>query len=98
MVALGALLLLASPGRAAQGAMQRQGHLAATAAGEAGQRQTRSNVPAIIRPMGRLNSRVTNRVQSRLRNRIDRYYDPRANSTSPFETASDSSTRIQPIR
>lgn len=98
LVALGALLLMACPGWAAQEAAQRQGRLAETAVGEVGQRQTRSNEQADIGPRGRLNSRLANRVQSRLRNRIDRYYDPRANTTSPFEVASERSTRIQSPR
>jgi len=98
MVALGVLLLMASPGQAAQEAAQRQGHMAESAVGEVGQRQTRGNVPAVIGPMGRLNSRVANRVQSRLRNRIDRYYDPRANTTSPFEVAAERSARVQSSR
>lgn len=98
LVALGALLLLASPAWAAQEAAPQQGHVADSAIGEVGQRQTKSNSPAGIGPMGRVNRRVANRVQSRLRNRIDRYYDPRANTTSPFEVAAERSTRIQTSR
>lgn len=98
LVALGALLLLAAPLWRAQAAAPRQGSLAESAVGEVGQRQTRSNSPTDVGPMGRLNSRVANRVQSRLRNRIDRYYDPRANTTSPFEVASERSTRVQSPR
>lgn len=98
LAALGALLLMAAPGWMAHAAAPRQGSLARSTVGEAGQRQTKSNSPTDIGPMGRLNSRVANRVQSRLRNRIDRYYDPRANTTSPFEVASERSTRIQSPR
>ena len=56
----------------------RQDETARSAAGQAGQRQTREEVAteAGIEPMGRINGRVQNRVQSRIRNRIDRYYDP----------------------
>lgn len=69
----------------------RQGETARSAAGQAGQRQTREEVAAEagIEPMGRINGRVQNRVQSRIRNRIDRYYDPQANATSPFAVAGD---------
>lgn len=69
----------------------RQGETARSAAGQAGQRQTREAVAAEagIEPMGRINGRIQNRVQSRIRNRIDRYYDPQANATSPFAVAGD---------
>ena len=97
LVILGGLLLLARPVGAQEAAPQ-QGHLADSAVGEVGQRQTKSNSPTGAGPMGRLNSRVANRVQSRLRNRIDRYYDPRANTTSPFEVAAERSTRVQTPR
>lgn len=53
-----------------------------------GQRETRP-AAVIANPIGRIDNRVKNRVQNRLRNRIDRGYDPRANATSPFETADD---------
>src|SRR5690606_15431132 len=62
---------------------------AAAAAGEVGQRQTRSDVVANVAPLGRIDSRVQSRVQNRIRNRIDRSYDPRANATSPFEIATE---------
>lgn len=67
----------------------RQGEIARSVAGQTGQRQTRELVAqdAGIEPMGRIDSRIQNRVQSRIRNRIDRYYDPQANATSPFEVA-----------
>lgn len=69
----------------------RQGETARSAAGQAGQRQTRELLAqdAGIEPMARINGRVQNRVQSRIRNRIDRYYDPQANAVSPFEVAGD---------
>lgn len=69
----------------------RQGETARSAAGQAGQRQTREQIAqdAGIEPMARINGRVQNRVQSRIRNRIDRYYDPQANAASPFEVAGD---------
>ncbi len=56
-----------------------------------GQRQTREEAVPIagVNPMTRINSRVANRVQSRFRNRIDRYYDPRANATAPFNVAAE---------
>lgn len=62
-----------------------------SAAGQAGQRQTRQQVAQDtgIEPMGRINSRIQNRVQSRIRNRIDRLYDPQANATAPFVVAGD---------
>ncbi len=57
----------------------------------AGQRQTRQQVAQEtgIEPMGRISSRIQNRVQARIRNRIDRYYDPQANTTTPFLVAGD---------
>lgn len=57
----------------------------------AGQRQTREQVKqdAGIEPMGRITSRIESRAQTRIRNRIDRYYDPLANATSPFVVADE---------
>lgn len=67
------------------------GETARSAAGQAGQRQSREQVEADtgIEPMSRINARIQNRVQSRIRNRIDRYYSPQANATSPFAVASE---------
>lgn len=65
------------------------GHVATSAAGTAGQRQTKEQGVTGIEPMARIDSRVQNRVQSRIRNRIDRYYDPQANAVSPFKVAGD---------
>ncbi len=69
----------------------RPGETARSVAGQTGQRQTREQVAQDIgiEPMARVNSRIQNRVQSRIRNRMDRYYDPQANTTSPFAVASD---------
>ena len=57
----------------------------------AGQRQTREQVALAsgVAPMGRISARIENRVQSRVRNRIDRYYDPQANASAPFEVAAE---------
>lgn len=60
-----------------------------SAIGQVGQRQTRDQTVAGIEPLARINNRIQNRVQSRQRNRIDRFYDPRANAISPFEVAGD---------
>lgn len=68
---------------------RQRGTVADSAVGQAGRRQTRDQEVGGIKPLGRINSRVANRVQSRLRTRIDRDYDPQANATSPFEAASD---------
>jgi len=59
--------------------------------GQTGQRQTRDEVATLtgIEPMRRIGSRVQNRAQTRIRNRIDRYYDPQSNATSPFVVASE---------
>ncbi len=67
------------------------GETARSSAGQSGQRQTREQMAADagIEPMGRINARIQNRVQSRIRNRIDRYYNPQANTTSPFAVASE---------
>ncbi|GGB91915.1 hypothetical protein GCM10011494_07860 [Novosphingobium endophyticum] len=76
---------------------QLPGRVAESAVGEVGQRQTREQ--ANIEPMARINSRIANRVQNRIRNRIDRYYNPQANTTSPFEVAAeqaqDSGSRVR---
>ena len=68
---------------------RQRGTVAGSAVGEAGRRQTRDQEIGGIKPLGRINSRITNRVQSRLRTRIDRNYDPQTNAASPFETAGD---------
>lgn len=65
------------------------GTLSRSAVGTVGQRKNRDNATIGVAPTGRLNSRIANRVQSRIRNRIDRYYDPEANATSPFQVAAD---------
>lgn len=57
--------------------------------GEVGQRQTREEAAPNLQSLRRVQNRVSNRVQLRLRNRIDRFYNPQANATSPFEVASD---------
>lgn len=75
----------------------RAGQIAESAAGQAGVRQTRAQVEG-VNPMARVNNRIQNRVQARLRNRIDRNYDPRANATSPFETADGATGRARAPR
>lgn len=65
------------------------GRVASSAAGQAGQRQTREQPIAGIEPLARIDNRIQNRVQSRQRTRIDRFYDPQANARSPFETAAE---------
>ncbi len=57
------------------------GHIASSVVGQVGQRQ----VTAKANLMGRIDSRIP----SRLRNRIDRDYDPQANTTTPFRIAVD---------
>ncbi len=57
------------------------GHVATSAVGQVGQRQ----VAAAANPMERIDSRIP----SRLRNRIDRDYDPHANTTTSFRIADD---------
>lgn len=64
------------------------GKLADSAFGRAGERQTSDSFGSIV-PTARLQSRIANRIQSRLRSRIDRYYDPQANTTSPFAVAGE---------
>lgn len=65
--------------------------IAPSAVGQAGRRQTREQTATQtgIEPMARIDGRIQNRVQARIRNRIDRYYNPQANTTSPFVVASD---------
>lgn len=71
-------------------AQQRPSDVATSSAGRAGERQVRGTLDAAgIEPMARLDSRIANRVQSRLRSRIDRFYDPQANASSPFTVASE---------
>ncbi len=97
---MGVLLLLSAvlPTHAHGQVASSAGEIAQSAVGQAGQRQTKNSVRVDIKPLGRLNSRIANRVQNRIRNRIDRYYDPQANTTSPFEVAAERSTRIRPAR
>lgn len=68
-----------------------QGETARSVDVAVGQRQNRDQIAANagVKPMARINGRVQNRIQARIRNRIDRYYDPQANSLSPFKVASD---------
>lgn len=68
------------------------GKVANSAAGRAGERQNNLSVSGIL-PTARAQTRIANRVQARLRNRIDRYYDPQANSLSPFKVAGDTLKR-----
>ncbi|WP_454598017.1 hypothetical protein [Qipengyuania sp. SM2507] len=75
--------------------LQRTARTADTGIGEVGQRQTAQDGPAMREPLGRITSRISNRVENRIRNRIDRYYDPTANATSPYEKA-DRQTRAGP--
>jgi len=73
------------------GPQARPGETPRSTAGQAGRRQTREQVArdSGIEPMARIESRIQNRAQTRLRNRIDRYYDPQANATSPFVVAGE---------
>lgn len=84
---VGAFLLISHPLLAQE--PQRPGRVAESVVGEVGQRQTDAQTQVRTEPMVRINSRVPNRVQNRNRNRIDRYYDPHANTVSPFEVATD---------
>lgn len=68
------------------------GKVATSSAGKVGQRQTRDETKGVTLT-GRLQSRVLSRVEARLRNRIDRYYDPQANATSPFKVAGEQTRR-----
>lgn len=77
-----------TPAQPSQTRPAEAGHVADSAVGRVGQRQTRQDVPN-LQPMGRISSRINNRVQSRIRNRIDRNYDPQANATSPFAVAEE---------
>lgn len=67
------------------------GQTATSTVGQTGQRQTRDQLAqdAGIEPLARIDSRIRNRAETRIRNRIDRYYDPQANTTSPFVVAGD---------
>jgi hypothetical protein len=73
------------------------GRIAGSAAGVAGQRQTRDQAAVSTQPLTRLSSRIESRIQNRLRNRIDRNYDPMSNATAPFAIAEDR-TRTRPRR
>jgi len=90
--ALVAALLMVSAAQAQE--ETRPGQVAESAVGQAGRRQTATATE--IGPIGRVNNRIANRVQNRIRNRIDRYYDPVANTTSPFEVAAENTPRRQP--
>lgn len=60
------------------------GHVTTSAVGQVGQRQ----IGAKANPTERIDSRIP----SRLRNRIDRDYDPQANTTTSFQIAADRAT------
>ena len=75
---------------------KKAGTVAISSVGTAGQRLEPGQGSANIKPMARLNTRIANRVQSRVRNRIDRYYDPEANATSPFKIAADQASAASP--
>ena len=91
----GALLLNGAPAAAQEAPA---GSVAQSAVGQAGQRQTRDQNTLHVDPLDRIDSRIANRVQSRLRNRIDRFYDPRANATSPFTVASEQAGTTGPAK
>jgi len=78
----------------------RPGQTATSTTGQAGQRQTRDQlaVKAGIEPLARIGGRIENRAQTRIRNRIDRYYDPLANATSPFVVAGNQARTAAPRR
>lgn len=63
-------------------------NIAKSSVGTVGKRQEARSLTN-IKPTARLDTRIANRVQSRIRNRIDRFYDPQANATSPFKVAAD---------
>ncbi|MFC3216392.1 hypothetical protein [Novosphingobium panipatense] len=94
-LAASAALLLIAPSAQAQ-KENSPGQIAESAVGQVGQRQTAKTIET--GPIGRVNSRIQNRVQNRIRNRIDRFYDPAANTTSPFEVAAEQTTRGQPVQ
>lgn len=83
--------VLSAPTAAQEQEQSRQqlGEVAESAAGKVGQRETREQTQANIEPMARINNRVPNRIQNRIHNRIDRYYNPQANVTSPFDVAAE---------
>lgn len=80
------LVLLAVPVTAQQSV---GGQVASSAAGQAGQRQTRDQAAAAQgrAPLARIDTRLRNRVQSRIRNRIDRGYRSGASATDAFDAA-----------
>lgn len=65
------------------------GHVADSAVGRVGQRQTRQEAAPNVQPLARISGRINNRVQSRIRNRVDKNYNPQANAISPFVVAAD---------
>lgn len=65
------------------------GQTAITLGGKVGERQSAEETATIVEAMARIRSRVENRVENRIRNRIDRYYDPEADTATPFEKAED---------
>jgi hypothetical protein len=60
-----------------------------SAFGTVARRETREEAAARINPLAAVDGRVQNRVQNRLRTRIDRFYNPQANSLSPFTVAEE---------
>lgn len=68
------------------------GHLATSAVGELGQRQTADMIG--IKPGGRIASRIQNRVQTRIQNRIDKNYTPTIDTTDTFAAAAQQAQNI----
>jgi hypothetical protein len=93
MTSLFSSVAIASPDGEGQ---QRLGQVPKSVVGQAGQRQTPEHTQTNVAPMARINTRISNRVQNRVRNRIDRFYDPLANSSSPFEVAADKARKTKP--
>jgi hypothetical protein len=74
---------------------QEAGRTANVGGGRVGERQAQQANSPNIDPLRRIESRIQNRVQNRIRNRIDRYYDPQANTRSPFEVAREQASNAR---
>ena len=85
-MALTVFLLANAPARAQE---TTEGSVAKSAVGKVGERQQANEAAQSITPTARIENRIPNRIENRLRNRIDRFYDPQANTTSPFNVAAD---------
>ena len=80
--------LIASLPAHAQSVENGAGKIGTAGNGEIGQRQSRGDAPANIRPISRIESRIRNRIGGRINTRIDVRTGPQSQA-APFQSADD---------